>query len=87
MVFDQLTLGRLDKAVGTQPKIAQPRISSVFGRGEDILRFEVGVVGQQITDARVGVQLAKYRADGDPRIADAGQTALPGRACSDAYRV
>lgn len=30
--------------------------------------------------------MAKYRADGDPRIADAGQTALPGRACSGAYR-
>src|SRR5690349_4008439 len=49
----------------------------VFERSEDILAFQVGVVGQQLVDAGASGKLTEHRADGDASVADAGQAAHP----------
>jgi len=50
----------------------------VFERGEDVLAFQAGVVGQHVIDAGAGGELAEHRADGDAGLADAGQPSASG---------
>lgn len=55
----------------------------IFERGEDILAFQVGIVGQQLIDADVSGELAEHLADGDAGVADAGQPSHPVRVDGD----
>lgn len=39
--------------------------AAAYSSGEDVLAFQVGVVGQQLVDTGASGKLAEYRADGD----------------------
>lgn len=69
---------QLHAAGATTAKFALLRSGScVFERDEDVLAFQIGVVGQQLVDAGASSKPTEHRADGHAGVADAGQAAHP----------